>query len=136
VRTGSTGAEPRALRLARAAALGGALAGAACAARATPRDVPAILDSPTAASRAELRRVVSEALHGAPVTLADDALTADGTLLVERAAHRDASGRPVTGRDPGRPERFRLVKDGERCVLVHEASGRRFELESATCSPR
>ena len=109
---------------------------AACAARATPKDLPAVLVSPTAASRAELARVVSRALGGAPVTLADDALTGDGTLVVERAEHRDASGRPLSGRDTGRPEHFRLVREGARCVLVQEGTGKRYALESATCVPR
>jgi hypothetical protein len=110
----------------------GVLAAGACAARATP----AVLVEPTAASRAELARVVSRALRGAPVTLADDALTADGTLVVERVERRDASGRPLTGRDSGRPEHFRLVKDGARCVLIQERTGQRFELGSASCTPR
>ena len=109
---------------------------AGCAARATPKDLPAVLVSPTAASRAELARVVSRALGGAPVTLADDALTGDGTLLVERAEHRDASGRPLSGRDTGRPEHFRLVREGGRCVLVREETGERYPLDSATCLPR
>jgi hypothetical protein len=119
-----------------AAAVAAALAAAACAAHSLPKDVPAVITRPTAESRAELVRVVSRALGGAPVTLADDALTADGTLIVERAPHRDALGRPVSGRETGRPEHFRLVQDGSRCVLVHERSGQRFTLESATCSPR
>ncbi len=38
--------------------------------------------------------------------------------------------------DPGKPEHFRLVKNGSRCVLLHEGSGKRLTLESATCSPR
>ena len=109
---------------------------AACAARSTPRDVPAVLTHPTAESRAELLRVASRALNGASVTLADDALTGDGTLIIERAPHRDAEGRPLSGRETGRPEQFRLVQDGSRCVLVQERTGRRFTLESATCSPR
>jgi len=119
-----------------AAAVAAALAAAACAAHSLPKDVPAVITRPTAESRAELVRVVSRALGGAPVTLADDALTGDGTLIVERAPHRDALGRPLSGRETGRPEHFRLVEDGSRCVLVHERTGQRFTLESATCSPR
>ena len=112
------------------------LALSACLARPSTREVPAILTHPTAESRAELARVVKRALGGAVVTLADDALTADGTLVIQRAAHRDAQGRPLDGRETGRPERFRLVRAGSRCVLVHERSGRRWPLASTTCSPR
>lgn len=114
----------------------GALAVAACPARPEPEDVPAVLTRATAESRSELARVVSEALSGAPLTLADDALVHEDTLIVERATRRDPERRPLDGRETGRPERFRLVRSGSRCVLVHETTGRRVTLSSATCSPR
>lgn len=109
---------------------------AACPARPGPPDVPAVLTRVTTESRAELVRVVSDALNGASVTLAADALVHEDTLIVERAPRRDAEGRPLDGRDTGRPERFRLVSSGSRCVLVHERTSRRWTLSSATCSPR
>jgi len=101
-----------------------------------PRDVPAVITSPTAESRAELLRVASRALAGAPLRIADDALTRDSTLIIERARVRDARGLSVTGRDTGRPEHFRLVKSGARCVLVHERRRLRRTLASATCAPK
>jgi hypothetical protein len=100
------------------------------------RDVPAVIPSPTPESRAELARVVAGALHGAPLTLADDALTSDSTLVIEPVRPRDAGGVPLNGRERGRPEHFRLVKNGSRCVLVHEGTGRRFTLAAATCAPK
>ncbi|HXK09988.1 MAG TPA: hypothetical protein VMT70_10115 [Vicinamibacteria bacterium] len=115
-------------------ALAGALALAGC--RTAAPDVPALVTSLTPESRAEITGAVSRALNGAPVTLADDALTREDTLVVERARHRSLDGTPSTGRDTGRPERFRLVQSGGRCVLVHEASGRRSTLEATTCRPR
>jgi hypothetical protein len=118
------------------AGLAAALPLLACTARPSPRDVPALLTSPTAESRAELVRAVSRALDGMPVTLADDALTREDTLLVDRTTRRDASGVPLDGRRTGRPERFHLVASGADCVLVHEATGRRFSLHAATCAPR
>jgi hypothetical protein len=105
------------------------------AACATGRDLPAVLTQPTAESRAELVRTLSDALHGAPVTLADDALTRDGTLIIERIPPRTADGTPLSGRETGRPEHFRLMKNGSRCVLVHERTGKRWTLKAATCSP-
>ena len=45
-------------------------------------------------SRAELARRVSGALHGAPITIADDALTRDSTLIVERTRPRTPDGVP------------------------------------------
>jgi hypothetical protein len=108
---------------------------AACATVPPAQEVPAVITSPAPESRAELLRVVREALHGAPLTLADDALTHESTLIVERGRARGPEGTPLQGRDPGRPERFRLVKDGSRCVLVHEGSGHRFTLSNLTCAP-
>jgi hypothetical protein len=89
-------------------------------------DVAAVIDKPTKESRAELAQAVSSALNGAPVRLADDALTRDSLLILEK--------RP-TGRDLDKPERFRLVKAGKECALVHERTGTRMPLASTTCQP-
>jgi hypothetical protein len=98
-------------------------------------EVPAIIDKPTQESRAELAHAVSEALNGAPVTLADDALTTDSRLIIEKARPRDASGMPLSGRDRDKPEIFRLVKAGEQCLLVQERTGKRTTLLSTRCQP-
>ncbi|HEY8521922.1 MAG TPA: hypothetical protein VIN61_17755 [Gammaproteobacteria bacterium] len=118
-----------------AAAFGIAGAVAACAngpASAEP-EVPAVIVDPTPQTRAELAGVISAAL-GAPVTLADDALAGGSVLVVERREPRDAQGRPLSGRSLEAPERFRLVLDRGRCVLVREATDERFPL-AATCAP-
>ena len=91
-------------------------------------DVPAVIDKPTKESRAELAQAVSSALNGASVTIADDALTRDSRLIIEKA-HR------LTGRDFDKPEHFRLVKSGEQCALVHERTDKRTRLASTTCVP-
>jgi len=83
-----------------------------------------------------LLRVVGEAMNGAPVTIADSALTVDDTLIIEPAARRDAKDMNLGGRETRRPDHFQLVKSGPQCVLVHVESGRRWTLTSATCSPR
>ena len=98
----------------------------ACASSFAQPEAPAVIDKPTSESRAELARTVGGALHGAPVRLADDALTKDSLLIIER---------PHTGRDLGKPEHFRLVKSGTDCVLVHERTGTRTPLASTTCRP-
>jgi hypothetical protein len=119
-----------------AAGMAGTLLVAGCHPRLAPPDVPAVLTSPTAQSHAELVRVVSAAMNGRPVTIADNALTADDLLIVERAQHQDAKDMNLSGRETWRPEHFRLVRSGSRCVLVHQETGRRWPLESVTCSPR
>ena len=95
-------------------------------------DVPARIVNPTPEGRASLARAVQAAL-GAPVRLADDALTAESTLVIERANHRGPGGIRLQGRELSPPERFQLVKSGGGCVLVHERTGRRFALDHTGC---
>jgi hypothetical protein len=112
-----------------------ALGAWSCATVPPAVDVPAVITAPTPEGRAELVRVVSQALHGAPLTLAHDALTRESTLIVERARARGPDGTPLLGRDTGRPERFHLVRRGSGCELVHEGSERHFALSKVTCAP-
>lgn len=110
---------------------------APCACR-TPRDrleVPAVVVNPTPRSRAALSAAVGAALGGAPVTLAEDALTTAPVLQVEPMVRRDAAGLPLDGRERRRPERFGLVKSGPACVLVHEPDGTRYPLADTDCVP-
>jgi hypothetical protein len=99
-----------------------------------PSDPPAVIVDPSDASRTELARVVREALHGAPVTLADDALTTSNTLVIEHANPRDAQGLPLDGRSLYRPERFELFARKSRCVLVQSRTGRRWTLRHTACA--
>jgi hypothetical protein len=96
-------------------------------------EVAAILVNPTPGSRAALSEAIRSALGAPALTIADDALTRESTLAIERTVRRDSAGRRVQGRELGLPERFRLVKSSEGCVLVHERSGRRFVLEHTAC---
>ena len=98
-----------------------------CASFAQP-EVAAVIDRPTKESRAELAQAVSAALNGAPVTLADDALTRESLLIVERSR--------LSGRELDKPEHFRLIKRGNDCALVHERTGQRTTLVSTTCLAR
>jgi hypothetical protein len=100
------------------------------------KELPAVIVDPTPESREALAHAVRSALGGAPVTLADDALTAGSDLVVERAHHRDPQGLPANGRELGAPEHFRLVKRGGDCVLVHERGGERATLPATACASR
>jgi hypothetical protein len=99
------------------------------------QEQPAVIATPTAASRAELTRVVSAAFNGQPVTLADDALTRESVLMIERSTPPGPQGRAATGRTLEVPERLNLVLRGTRCFLVREADGREWELNEARCVP-
>ena len=88
---------------------------------------PAVIVEPTARSRAALLQAVTDLLDGVQPLLAEDALTKESTLLVER--------RHLEGRDRGRPERFVLLQAGARCVLVRESTGQRAVLVETKCAP-
>lgn len=94
---------------------------------------PAIVTHPTAASRADLEFAVSQALGGGPVRLADDALTRDSLVVVDRAQARDIRGLPLNGRQLGRPQHFRLLRRGSRCELLHVETGKSRVLTHTTC---
>jgi hypothetical protein len=112
-----------------------ALAPLACGTPAARADAPALITAPSAASRAELQRIVTESANGAPVTLADDALTRESTLIVERREPRDAQGRPFSGRLLDTPQRFQLVLRDGRCVLIRESDGQSWPLTESRCVP-
>jgi hypothetical protein len=96
---------------------------------------PALIATPTEQSRAELLGVVTSAFNGRSVTLADDALTRDSVLIVERREPRDAQGRPLDGRARAVPEHFRLVLRGSSCELVRPSDGHRWPLTRTDCVP-
>jgi hypothetical protein len=123
--------------VAKAVAVAAALfAVTACRTAHAQKELPAVILNPTTESREALTRAVSAALGGAPVTLADDALTAGSELVVERARLRDPRGLPANGRELRVPEHFRLVTRGGDCVLVHERGGERSTLPGTVCAPR
>jgi hypothetical protein len=99
------------------------------------QEQPAVIAGHTAQSRAELERVVSAAFNGQPVTLADDALTRESVLTIERRTPPGEQGRAATGRTLEGPARLNLVLRGSRCFLVRAADGREWELNEARCVP-
>ena len=116
-------------------AIGAFLISSACNTFSAQQDVPAVIIDPTPQSRDELLRVVTGALNGASVKLAEDALTRSSLLTIERNQPRDLQGRFPSGRELGTPEQFQLVVNGSRCVLVHRRDGERWELAETTCTP-
>jgi hypothetical protein len=103
---------------------------------AVPED-PAYIVRATPESRAALRQAVERSLE-VPITLDDEALTRDSVLVVDRAERRDLGVSMMRGRDPRDPgisERFHLVRVLDHCVLVHDRTGRHFDLQGTTCAP-
>jgi uncharacterized protein YpmB len=106
----------------------------ACNQMLVKNDVPAYVINPTNESRAELKKAVSKALNGIPVTLADDALTSDDRLIIERKRHVDAQGNVIMGLETEMPHQFRLVKNNGKCILINQANGNRMELSRTVCN--
>lgn len=96
-------------------------------------DVPALIVSPSPTSRFELTRVVTTAVNDTAIALADDALTQTSSLALERSPPRSIDEQPATGRLLDQPVRFRLVLNGDNCVLINEADGRRWRLFQTEC---
>jgi hypothetical protein len=97
------------------------------------RDEPALIVDANQASHAEIVRAVSDALNVASVGIAEDALTNNSVLLIERTRARDENGQRLSGRDFDKPEQFQLFKHGRQCVLVHTRTARRSVLEKTRC---
>lgn len=106
---------------------------AACRGWPADRGVPAIVTHPTAASRADLERAVSQAFGGMPVRLARDALTRESVMMVGRAQARDIRGLPLNGRELQRPQHFQLLLRASQCVLLHIETGRARVLAHTRC---
>lgn len=99
------------------------------------QDTPALIVEPSAESHGDLVSVVSAALNVADLTIADDALTRESVLIIERRPARDSTGQRLSGRDFSKPEQFQLVRGTEGCVLIHQSTGRRHPLAKVKCKP-
>jgi len=104
----------------------------ACQTVATAYDKPARITAPTDASRAALQQTVNAALH-ANVTLAEDALTASSLLIVEQAIPRSMDGSHAQGRTMEMPYQFRLVINGDDCILIDQRDESRHVLQDTSC---
>ncbi len=105
----------------------------ACGTMPHADEVPAIVVNATAETRLILRRALGSLLERDSVLLADDAFLRESTVTLEPARLRDRQGNLLQGREQRAPGRFRLVKEGGACVLVHENSGRRSTLDGIEC---
>lgn len=106
-----------------------------CTAVGEDPERPALIAEHSRAGLQELQAALSEAYHGAKITLADTAFADSSYLLIERRAHTDGSGRLIMGNDPGRPDRFQLLVRGEECILVDLRDQRRWTLQEVRCQP-
>ena len=79
--------------------------------------------------------MLGEAFNGRAVTIADDALTRDSVLIIERRERRDLEGNRADGRVLEAPEQFRLVLRDTHCELIRASDERRWKLTETSCVP-
>jgi len=105
---------------------------AGCQTVAMGDDKPARIIDPTDDSRAALQQTVNAALN-TNVTLADDALTDSSLLIVERVMPKSMAGSPAQGRTMDMPIQFRLVINGDDCILIDQRDESRHVLQDTSC---
>ena len=112
-----------------------ALVVAGCQTMNTDNDVPAVIVDADDASRAALRATMNGLFMGQDVLLADDALTSSSTLPIEFGARDSLEYQPLSGRVVTEPLRFRLVRNGNDCILIDPRDESRHLLADTRCVP-
>ena len=107
---------------------------AAGAANTETYDQPARIVNPDSASRAGLQAALIEAL-GVPVTVSDMALTDTSMLVIENQPPATMENPVPIGRATDLPIQFRLVRNGQDCILINQQDRKRYALLNTTCAP-
>ncbi len=108
---------------------------AGCQTLSAGADVPAVITAPDEASHAALKAALADSFGGLDVVIANDALTKSSLLTIERGPHRTINNPSPDGRIITDPFRFRLVKNGDECVLVDLRDDSRHVLAETDCAP-
>lgn len=106
---------------------------AGCKNVAPDADQSAVIVNPDASSRAALQAAVNAVLQ-TEVALADDALTTDSLLVIERRIPQTVEGSDAGGRTMQAPIQFQLVLNGSDCVLVDQRNQSRTVLADTNCA--
>jgi len=91
---------------------------------------PALLAEAEPQSHSEVQRVVSEAMGGMEIHLSSNVFLESSLLAFDKTPRQMR----LIGRDMGRPIKFKLFLEGDRCWLVRLPDGPRWALE-AKCVP-
>ncbi len=92
----------------------------------------AVIINSNAKTTQELTQIISQTL-GAEVIIADDALTQNHWLIVERKQHRNIEHGVLDGRSDETPENFKLVMKKDKCVLTYPKKQREWVLKNVRC---
>lgn len=119
----------------RVSLIAGILLSTGCQTMNADADVAAVITAPDDASRAALQLALADSFGGLNVLIADDALTQSSLLTIELGPHRSINYPSPDGRIITDPFRFRLVKNGDECVLVDLRDDSRHVLAETDCAP-
>jgi len=111
-----------------------AIGAAGCQVLESTHDQPARIINADTGSRVALQQTVNAAL-GTHVILSDSALTDSSLLTIENRPPATMENPVPQGRDMQRPIQFRLVRNGERCVLIRQSDHSRYILNDTNCTP-
>ena len=106
---------------------------AACQTTGDNYDRQALLVNMDDARRASLQATVNEAVGG-EVTLSDAALTDSSVLTIENVPPRSIDHPSPHGRVLEVPIQFRLVKNGQDCVLIDQRDRSRHVIPGVECA--
>jgi hypothetical protein len=106
-----------------------------CRTLAGAADMPALITDPDASSRAALQATLSGLFGGIKIRLADDALTRSSMLTLATGANSALVDPAASGRVVTEPYRFRLVRNGDDCILIDLRDNSRHLLANVTCKP-
>jgi len=95
--------------------------------------LPALISNPSDLSRIELNELVSKALNGVKVTLADDVFSQNNLLIIERVQHSNLQQNPVMGRSFETGHHFELIKIDHHCYLRHQETEQQYRLKQVSC---
>lgn len=98
-------------------------------------DQPALLVKATPEALAQLQQALVGANQNAAVTIADDVFSNSSRLALEQGRLANGQSPYLTGRDPGKPRIFRLVKSSRGCWLVRAEDSARWYLDKLSCIP-
>lgn len=105
-----------------------------CMARSDSQLTPAVLTSTNADVKLQLQKAATQLLFGHKVRLANDAFVLSHTLLIEKNASKDASGRLIEGRKlDGSAIELSLWKRGSHCYLQRKDTDTSLPLDGISC---
>ena len=108
---------------------------AACATNdAADSYVAATLVSSDASIQSAVVDVLTQALPGRRITIAENAFVSSPVLTLEPPIIRRLEGDISLDRNLDAPETFRLFKRGEDCIIIHQRTTGEYPVPGAVCT--